>query len=499
MAADALLTFTALATDMDTPTQTLSFYLTGEPMGATITSEGVFTWTPTQAQGPAGYPFDVCVTDGIDVVCETITVTVTVNTAPVLNPIGSQSVNEEVLLTFTAAANDNDLPANTLTFALTGIVPVGATITPAGAFTWTPDEAQGPNSYAVTIQVCDDGTPVLCAEETNNVTVHEVNVAPVANNQSVTSDEDTPVNITLSGSDADIPANTLTFTVVNGPTNGTLSGTAPYLVYTPAPGYNGSDSFTFQIHDGMVNSPLATVNLSITATLTCNGLAVTIMGTNASETINGTNGNDVILGLGGNDIINGGNGNDVICGSSGNDLLDGGNGHDTLIGGYGHDFLYGGNGNDMLDGGSGIDLLGGGNGDDIISGGPGIDLLFGENGNDTLNGGEDEDFLEGGNGNDVMMGGSDADKLYGDNGNDIMDGGDGNDLIIGANGNDTLIGGLGADKLYGESGNDLFYAGQSNCAGDGSIDRLEGGSGTDTAKGVLSDPDITISIEHKNC
>ena len=45
-------TFTAHATDSDLPVQTLAFSLSGEPAGASITSAGVFTWTPADAQDP---------------------------------------------------------------------------------------------------------------------------------------------------------------------------------------------------------------------------------------------------------------------------------------------------------------------------------------------------------------------------------------------------------------------------------------------------------------
>ena len=49
---------------------------------------------------------------------ETITITVNeVNVAPVLGPIGDQTVDEAGRLTFTATATDADLPANTLTFS----------------------------------------------------------------------------------------------------------------------------------------------------------------------------------------------------------------------------------------------------------------------------------------------------------------------------------------------------------------------------------------------
>jgi D-ribose pyranose/furanose isomerase RbsD len=184
----ALLTFTATATDSDIPVQTLTFSLANGlagqvPAGASIdSSTGVFTWTPTEVQGPGTYTFDVCVSDGVATVCETITVTVNeVNVAPVLLPIGNKTTDELVVLTFTATATDADLPANTLTFTLAdgaeGQVPTGASINPStGLFTWTPTAAQGPGTY--TFDVCvSDGVATVC--ETITVTVNEVNVSPV--------------------------------------------------------------------------------------------------------------------------------------------------------------------------------------------------------------------------------------------------------------------------------------------------------------------------------
>jgi hypothetical protein len=59
-----LLTFTATATDADDPANTLTFSLEGTvPSGAGITAGGVFTWTPTEAQGPSDYSITVRVTD----------------------------------------------------------------------------------------------------------------------------------------------------------------------------------------------------------------------------------------------------------------------------------------------------------------------------------------------------------------------------------------------------------------------------------------------------
>lgn len=90
-----------------------------------------------------------------------------------------------------------------------------------------------------------------------------VNESPVANNQNVATNEDTTANVTLTASDADNDA--LTYTVVSGPTKGTISGTAPNLTYTPNANYNGPDSFTFKANDGTVDSNTATVSITVNA------------------------------------------------------------------------------------------------------------------------------------------------------------------------------------------------------------------------------------------
>src|SRR6185312_10589008 len=99
-----------------------------------------------QTQAPRIFTFKVRVTDDgspnlFDE--EQITVAVAeVNTAPVLAPIGGKSIAEQATLSFTIAATDADLPADTLTYSASGL-PAGATFDPATrAFSWTPTEAQ---------------------------------------------------------------------------------------------------------------------------------------------------------------------------------------------------------------------------------------------------------------------------------------------------------------------------------------------------------------------
>jgi hypothetical protein len=81
-------------------------------------------------------------------------------------------------------------------------------------------------------------------------------------------------------------------------------------------------------------------------TVTCDGKAATIVGTDGSDVLRGTSGPDVIAGLDGPNVVAGMGGDDAICGGDGPDVLRGGTGDDTLIGGSGSDVASGGQGTD---------------------------------------------------------------------------------------------------------------------------------------------------------
>src|SRR4029077_14991368 len=101
---------------------------------------------------------------------------------------------------------------------------------------------------------------------------------PVAFSQTVMTDQDTPVDITLTAtSPQGFP---LTYTVLTVPTHGTLAGSASNLTYTPNTSYIGPDAFTFRVSDGTTNSNTATVSITV------RGLAPFIV--SSSGYINGT-------------------------------------------------------------------------------------------------------------------------------------------------------------------------------------------------------------------
>ncbi|NDJ60184.1 MAG: tandem-95 repeat protein [Chloroflexi bacterium] len=95
-----------------------------------------------------------------------------------------------------------------------------------------------------------------------SVSTTPTNIPPQADDLDVSADADTPVDITLAVGDADGPQ-ALTYTIVTQPANGTLSGTAPDLTYTPNLGFNGIDTFTFTANDGEDDSNEATVTITV--------------------------------------------------------------------------------------------------------------------------------------------------------------------------------------------------------------------------------------------
>ncbi|MCX6876155.1 MAG: DUF6288 domain-containing protein [Verrucomicrobia bacterium] len=187
----------------------------------------------------------------------TVVINVTaVNDAP-LAIAQTLSTVEDTAIPITLAGTDPEGYAITykLTAApthgtLSGVVPF-LTYTPAPLY-------NGSDSLAFTVT---DSEGVSSAAATVSLTVTPVNQAPVALNRSLPVALGTATAIVLSGTDAD--NNPLTFTVLSQPAHGTLRGTAPNLTFTPVAGYNSTDSFTFKVNDGTVDSALATVFLSM--------------------------------------------------------------------------------------------------------------------------------------------------------------------------------------------------------------------------------------------
>ena len=97
-----------------------------------------------------------------------------------------------------------------------------------------------------------------------SIEVGPVNDPPVAFDQSVTTDEDNPIPITLEASDPDI--DTLDYSIVTLPARGVLepaNGDGAQRMYIPNLNFFGSDNFTFRVKDGFDYSNIATINIEV--------------------------------------------------------------------------------------------------------------------------------------------------------------------------------------------------------------------------------------------
>src|SRR5207248_2621265 len=222
------------------------------------------TYTPAaNYNGPDSFTFKA--NDGtVDSSAATVSITVTAVNDPPVAANDSYAATEDTVLTIAAPgvlANDSDVDGD----PLTALIVVGpghgsVTLNANGSFTFTPAaNYNGADSFTYK---ANDGT-LNSNVATVTITVTSVNDPPVANAQSVTTNQDTAKAISLTASDVD--GDPLTYSIVAGPTHGALSGTAPNLTYTPAANYNGPDSFTFKANDGTVDSSAATVSITVTA------------------------------------------------------------------------------------------------------------------------------------------------------------------------------------------------------------------------------------------
>ncbi len=234
----------------------------------TLNTNGSFTYTPNaNYNGPDSFTYQA--NDGTDN-SNTATVTITVNAvndAPVFSIIPNQGVingtdlvdNLVDLHLFASDAEDTD--PSTLIYTLVSQSNTSVIDCSLDSNQFINCSAPLQTGFSdITVQVNDTAIPSLIDTITFTITVTSV---PVANDQTVTTDEDTPIDITLTGSDVD--GDTLNYTVTTNTTSGTLSGTAPDLTYTPNANFFGPDSFTFVVNDGTFDSNPATISITVTS------------------------------------------------------------------------------------------------------------------------------------------------------------------------------------------------------------------------------------------
>ena len=248
-------------TDLDGNLDNTNVTVVTPPTNGTTTVDpatGEITYTPDPGfYGADTLIYSICDT-GMPVLCDTALVIITVtpvNDAPVANG-DTATTDEDTSVAINVPSNDTDADGNLDETSVTIVTPPSngtVTIDPVtGEVTYTPD----PNFHGtdtLIYSICDTGMPVLCDTALVIITVTPVNDAPVANGDTATTDEDTPVVINVPSNDVDLDGNLdeTSVTIVTPPSNGTVAidPVTGEVTYTPDPNFHGTDTLIYSICD----------------------------------------------------------------------------------------------------------------------------------------------------------------------------------------------------------------------------------------------------------
>lgn len=201
---------------------------------------------------------------------QTVTLTInSVNDAPTLAGPQAISGDEDTTINFILNAGV-DIENDPLTYIIVTTPSHGSVSCVARNCSYTPNaDYNGNDSFSYKV---NDGN-LDSSPATVNITINPINDAPVAaSDLNISVQEDTAKIFNLSaGTDIDLPAQTLTYSLVSPPSHGTLTGciaagpgTNLSCTYTPNADYFGSDSFTYRVCDPQACSTgVTTVHLTI--------------------------------------------------------------------------------------------------------------------------------------------------------------------------------------------------------------------------------------------
>ncbi|MEY5001946.1 MAG: hypothetical protein RLZZ211_1982 [Bacteroidota bacterium] len=270
--------------DLDPSTPGIQTTVTN-PQGTWTVTGGVVTFTPVaNFNGAASINYTVNDNSGATTNVATVTVTVLpVNDAPVANN-DSATTNEDSPVSFNITNNDTDLDGtiDVTTVDLDPTTPgIQTTFTNAqgtwtvtgGVVTFTP-AANFNGSATINYSVNDNGGATTNVA-TITVTVLPVNDAPVANNDSATTNEDSPVSFNITNNDTDLDGTIDVNTVDLNPSTpgiqttftnaqGTWTVTGGVVTFTPASNFNGSATINYTVNDnGGATTNVATITVTV--------------------------------------------------------------------------------------------------------------------------------------------------------------------------------------------------------------------------------------------
>jgi VCBS repeat-containing protein len=259
-----------LSNDTDADGNVLTAILETSTSNGTLTfnADGSFTYTPNGGFSGAD-SFSYKANDGTadsNVATVTINVGAAPNVAPVAND-DAYATNEDTPLPVAAPGvlgNDTDANGDPLVATL-GSAPTNGVLVfnSDGSFTYTPNaNFNGADGFSYTASDGRGGSDTA----TVTITVNAVNDAPVANNDSATTNQDVAVTVNVLANDSDPDGDTLTISGLTPGANGSTSLTMGGVLYTPNAGFSGVDSFSYTVSDGNGGSATAQVTVTVNPT-----------------------------------------------------------------------------------------------------------------------------------------------------------------------------------------------------------------------------------------
>ena len=246
----------------------LQYSLSDAPDGMTIDADtGEIRWTPSSDQA-VPQDFEILITDAAGNVTSHAVAMTVLGVIPAYPD--EYTVNEDETLTVDAdsgvLANDGDDESGDLTAALVDDVSNGTlTFSSDGSFTYVPNaDFYGTDTFTYMASDTEDDSNVARV----TITVVNVNDAPEPEADSYTTEEDVTLIVDADSgvlaNDVDIDGDTLTLSLASQASNGTVTLSSDgSFTYVPDDEFSGTDSFTYTVSDGTVESDAVTVSLTI--------------------------------------------------------------------------------------------------------------------------------------------------------------------------------------------------------------------------------------------
>jgi hypothetical protein len=235
----------------------LTYIAVVRPLHGTLgyDASGNFVYTPTSGyEGQTIFTYKV--NDGfMDSARDTVTLTITDTVTAYYPSPAATCKDTPVNITLKDYDSCREAPS-TFSYAVLTKPTNGLLSGAAPNLTYTPTNANFTGMDSFTYKVSTGNS----ATNTVTIIVGDDNVS--ANSQTAMTGTNQPLNITLTASSLLGCTNSFSYTIVDNPTNGTLSGTGTSRTYTPTNG-EGVDTFTFTVSDGVWNSPCPDAQVTI--------------------------------------------------------------------------------------------------------------------------------------------------------------------------------------------------------------------------------------------